>query len=247
MAGKGGAGKSVLAGTLARLLARAGEPVLALDSDLQPGMELALGVRAPQPPALMQAAVRGEDERWRLAPGVGPVRAVQRYAVEAPDGVRLLQCGKAGGPGVPAFMPAVQAYWRVIHGIGPARALRRWHFVGDLPAGPRQVGYGWVPFAERLLIVTEPSTMSMLAARRTAAVAAAATTAKLDFVANKIRADADVRRIEAFLGRRPIAAIPWDPAIADAERAGVAAIEHAAGGPALDEVRRLEALLRAGR
>ena len=36
--GKGGAGKSTLAGTFARLLGRAGEPVLALDSDPLPGM-----------------------------------------------------------------------------------------------------------------------------------------------------------------------------------------------------------------
>jgi hypothetical protein len=35
--------------------------------------------------------------RWRLKPGIGPVRAVQRYAAHAPDGTRLLQIGKAAG------------------------------------------------------------------------------------------------------------------------------------------------------
>ena len=41
--GKGGAGKSVIAGTTARLLARQGRRVLALDSDLLPGLSISLG------------------------------------------------------------------------------------------------------------------------------------------------------------------------------------------------------------
>ncbi|MDP8932341.1 MAG: AAA family ATPase, partial [Actinomycetota bacterium] len=36
--GKGGSGKSALAGTLARALARRGESVLVLDSDPMPGL-----------------------------------------------------------------------------------------------------------------------------------------------------------------------------------------------------------------
>jgi CO dehydrogenase maturation factor len=245
--GKGGAGKSVLAGTLARVLARSGEPVLALDSDLQPGLELSRGVRPPRPPALMEAAVRGDDRRWRLAPGVGPVRAVQRYAVAAPDGVRLLQCGKASGEGVPAIQPAIQAYWRVIHGIGTARSLSRWHFVGDLPAGPRQVGFGWVPFADRLLVVAEPSSMSLLAARRTIRVAAETTAAAVEVVAAKVRGREDARHIADFLGLEPIATVPWDAGVAEAERAGVAPIDHAPEGPAVAEITRLAAVLRTAR
>lgn len=67
--GKGGAGKSVISGTLARLLARRGHRVLALDSDTLPGMELSLGARAPAEPPLLHAAQRGENGRWRYKPG----------------------------------------------------------------------------------------------------------------------------------------------------------------------------------
>ena len=42
--GKGGAGKSFIAGTVARLLARRGDNVLALDIDTMPGTALTLGL-----------------------------------------------------------------------------------------------------------------------------------------------------------------------------------------------------------
>lgn len=42
--GKGGSGKSTVAGTMARLLGRSGEKVLALDSDPMPGLAISLGL-----------------------------------------------------------------------------------------------------------------------------------------------------------------------------------------------------------
>ena len=42
--GKGGAGKSAIAGTFARTLARQGDPVLAIDSDPLPGLAFSLGL-----------------------------------------------------------------------------------------------------------------------------------------------------------------------------------------------------------
>lgn len=74
VAGKGGAGKSVVAGTLARILAREGERVLALDSDMMPGLALNLGAEEPALPPLLEAAEKDENGRWRLKRGIGPAR-----------------------------------------------------------------------------------------------------------------------------------------------------------------------------
>jgi CO dehydrogenase maturation factor len=46
IAGKGGAGKTTIAGTLARQLARQGYEVLALDNDLNPNLPLTVGIPA---------------------------------------------------------------------------------------------------------------------------------------------------------------------------------------------------------
>ncbi|HZB98015.1 MAG TPA: AAA family ATPase, partial [Candidatus Sulfotelmatobacter sp.] len=44
VAGKGGTGKTVISGTLARILARRGHQVLAVDSDENPMLAISLGV-----------------------------------------------------------------------------------------------------------------------------------------------------------------------------------------------------------
>ena len=244
--GKGGAGKSMTAGTLARILARDGHRVLALDSDLLPGLELSLGVKPPPTPPLVDAAFRDEKGRWRFRPGVGPVRAVQRYALHAPDGVLLLQCGKTPPEGLPAIMPAVQAFYRVIHRIGDTATFRDWTLLGDLPAGPRQVAFGWVPYASRLLLIVEPTMQSMLAARRVARIGSQREAVVITPVANKVRSADDVRRIERFLGVRMSAVLPLDPAVAAAERAGVALIDHAPESPTVEALRGLARWLDAG-
>nr|MDQ6928786.1 AAA family ATPase [Actinomycetota bacterium] len=48
MVGKGGVGKTSISGTLARLLARRGRRVLAIDGDPNPNLALTLGVPPEQ-------------------------------------------------------------------------------------------------------------------------------------------------------------------------------------------------------
>jgi CO dehydrogenase maturation factor len=44
VAGKGGSGKTTLAGTLARALGRRGQAVLAIDADTNPNLAITLGL-----------------------------------------------------------------------------------------------------------------------------------------------------------------------------------------------------------
>jgi CO dehydrogenase maturation factor len=236
--GKGGAGKSVIAGTLARALARRGETVLALDSDLMPGLALSLGASAPPMPPLLDAAERREDGRWRLRKGIGPVRAIERYATAAPDGVRLLQCGKATEEGTKPIMGAVNAFYQVIHRLPAARSLSGWQMVGDLPAGPRQAAFDWAPYADTYLVVVEPTWKSVLTARRLARLARARGAVVVP-VASKVGDETAVARIEAMLGERVPAAVPADPAVSEAERLGLAPIDAAPEAPAVRAVAAL--------
>ena len=78
--GKGGAGKSTIAATFARLLARRGEPVLALDSDPMPGLAYSLGVAVDDCPIPDDVVVAGGDgePRWVLRPGLDAAAFVDR-------------------------------------------------------------------------------------------------------------------------------------------------------------------------
>ena len=236
--GKGGAGKSVIVGTLARLLARRGRRVLALDSDLQPGLAISLGATVPAEPPLVQAAERGEDGRWRLRRGIGPVRAIERYATDAPDGVRLLQIGKATEEGLKPVLPAINAFYAVIHRLDRPASLRGWAILGDLPAGPRQMAFGWAPYAERLLVVVEPTSQSILTARRIARLAGQRDL-EVALVVNKVVERGDARRVEARLSLPVLAAIPADEAVVAAEARGAALLDAAPAAPAVRALERL--------
>lgn len=237
--GKGGAGKSVLAGTMARLLARRGERVLALDSDLMPGLALSLGAEASGDPPLNDAAERPEGARWRLKKGIGPVRAVQRYSVDAPDEIRLLQVGKLGAEGLPPIVASIQAFYLVIHGLRDARAFHDWTIVGDLPAGPRQTAFDWAPYADTYLVVVEPSWKSALTARRVARIARSRGGVEARFVANKIEGSSDARRVEDMIGEPLLGVIPMDGAVGESDRLGVALIDHARQSAAVRAIERL--------
>ena len=242
--GKGGAGKSVIAGTMARLLARRGRPVLALDTDTVPGLALSLGLRPSATPPLREAVEEAGFGSWRFKKGIGPVRAVQRYSRLAPDGVRVLEIGDHPGTDAKSVTPSTQGFYQVIHGLPEARALRGWTFVGDHPAGPRQTAHDWAPYADTLLIVAEPMWKSALTARRLTDLARQRGTAVLP-LASKVKSTADFRRVEEMMGGPVVAAIPADEAVAEADRRGVALIDHAPSSPAVAAIDDLvEGLVR---
>lgn len=90
-AGKGGAGKTSISGTVARLLARSGRRVLAIDADSNPNLALTLGIdvgRLAAIPTLTSDLLDRSGERDRLTRSLEQLLAT--HALEGPDGVNLL-------------------------------------------------------------------------------------------------------------------------------------------------------------
>ncbi len=245
MVGKGGAGKSVIAGTMARLMARRGARVLALDSDPLPGLSLSLGSgpEAAEPP-LGEAAEQDENGRWGWKKGVGPVRAVQRYATGAPDGVRLVQLGKPPREGFGSIIGSSKAFYEIVHNIADARALRDWTFIGDLPAGPRQAAYDYAPYAHTYVVVVQPTAQSALTGRRVARIVRMhRRDAEVVFIANRVRETGDEHHVEKLIGEPVLASLPADDGVAAAERLGIAPIDYAPDSPAISAIERLVSTL----
>jgi len=239
VAGKGGSGKSVLSGTLARVLARRGHRVLAIDSDPMPGMAHSLGVAEPDAPLLMGAAEKPERGSWRLRGGIGPVAVVRRFTTVAPDGVRLMQLGKADKHGLNPVMGAVGAYLQVVRRLHEAKSLYGWAIVGDLPAGPRQPAAGFSPYAGLYIIVVEATSQSAMTGRRVARIARGPLGADVIFVASKVSDGEDRRRVERLLGEPVAFEIPADPAVTGAERRRLAVLDVAPDSPVVRAVERL--------
>ena len=245
VAGKGGVGKSVVAGTLARTFARRGHRVLAIDSDPMPGLARSLGTSDPETPPLLDAAEKPEGQRWRLRPGIGPARAVQRFSTSAPDGVRLLQLGKTGADGQVAIDGSVNAFLHVVHGMHNAPSLHAWTVIGDLAAGTRHPMVGFSPYAALYVVLAEGGSQSALTARRIIRFAREYRKADVLLVATKVVRTEDVARIEQLADERAALIIPADPAVTRAERAGSALLDVAPDSPAVAAIGELACLLEA--
>ena len=96
VAGKGGVGKTTVAGTVARALARSGESVLALDCDTNPMLGVSLGVGPERTDALVAVRQGLDDGDVDHQPSVEGM--VEVFGTEAPDGVRLVVASRLDRP-----------------------------------------------------------------------------------------------------------------------------------------------------
>ena len=107
IAGKGGTGKTTLAGTLARLLGQTGREVLAVDADTNPNLATTLGLGRAETrdivdlPRNLMARQTLEDGSTRVVFNADPEQIMEQYGVQAADNVRLIVMGKVhhGGAG----------------------------------------------------------------------------------------------------------------------------------------------------
>jgi len=92
VAGKGGSGKTSISGTMARLLARSGHQVLAIDGDSNPNLALTLGIPPDSigelPTLPRDLLVRTEGGGAKLRQSLDEV--CDSHSLKGPDGVTLL-------------------------------------------------------------------------------------------------------------------------------------------------------------
>jgi CO dehydrogenase maturation factor len=107
VAGKGGSGKTTLAGTLARVLGRRGQTVLAIDADSNPNLAITLGIPPeaaahiqPVPKEIMEDRLDASGKKLRVL-AIPYQDVMARYSVPAADSTRLLLMGRVdhGGAG----------------------------------------------------------------------------------------------------------------------------------------------------
>lgn len=225
--GKGGSGKSSISGTFARMLARRGKPVLALDSDPVPGMPYSLGIPVDDSPTPDDVVVEGPEggPRWVLRPGLDSEQFIDRYAAYAPDGVRYLQFGNTWGH-VSTLQRAQFAWSQVVKEMDPTS----WNVVGDLPGGTRQAMFGWAKYANVIAIVVEPTPKSIHVGRRLRNISKASWAPEnVIVVANKVEYPSDIEQIEDRLELPVIGAIPADGEVIAADKMAFAPLDRPAG------------------
>jgi CO dehydrogenase maturation factor len=243
--GKGGSGKTTTAAVLARVAARSGRSVLALDCDTNPnlGLSLGLGEEATEHLVTVREAVdTGAEEHAATADEI-----VERFGVEAPDGVRLavVTAIQNPEPGCPCC------------GISPEQLLGQLERPGRVVVADFEAGLGTVLRLSRdgddrvpvdvVVVVVEPTAKSLEVGRRAADAVRAAALGRVVVTANRVRGEGDVARVRAAFPGSELVLVPDDPAIVDAERAGRAPLDVAPDAPAVRALVELgEALVRPG-
>jgi len=105
IAGKGGTGKTTIAGTLARALAQAGREVLAIDADSNPNLAVTLGLPNARTqdilglPRSLMTRESQPDGTTKVVFTADPEQVLKEYGLVGPDGVRLAVMGKVGHGG----------------------------------------------------------------------------------------------------------------------------------------------------
>lgn len=223
--GKGGSGKSSLAGLLCAELSGRGEQVVAIDADTVPGLAQVLGMGPVEEWSLAGMAAR-RNGGWQLE-GT-PEEIVARCTREGPGGVRFLQIGNADA-GFADFELNRERNVDRWSGMVAFNTISRsyddqggWVIV-DLQGGTLQVAGGLVGTTGVALAVVEPFAKSVLTVRRFVEMGDWPAGLRLVAVANKVTGADDAAYLEASmadLGLPLWATVPDDPAVQGAERAG---------------------------
>lgn len=240
VAGKGKSGKTILAGTLARVFAQEGADVLAIDDDHDPNLAVSLGVGPNTdvpalPDDLITRAETPDDEpSWEFTGE--PQAIVEEYGIGAPDGVTLLRsCEVVAKGGHMGRSHATVALLLVDDIWGRPEVS-----IVDMTAGLEV--FGVLKYVDVLAIVVQPSYKSLKIVQKLYTFAREYDMPDVRVIANDVRSDGDVKRIEAYcsdLGLDVSTVIANDDAIHEAEVGGTSPVDVDKDSPGVEAIREL--------
>ncbi|MDQ3455246.1 MAG: AAA family ATPase [Actinomycetota bacterium] len=216
--GKGGVGKTTVAGLVARAFVERGRTVVAIDTDSNPNLGLSLGLTLAQTeaiPVLPRSIIVGSGGSTTAE------RLVADYGRPTPAGPTLLSAIRVAEAGAGC----------TCGGHATVRGMLSDALSGvdvvlvDMEAGLEHLSRsgGTLAYADVLLVVCEPTRKSVLTATRTAALAEELGIPRTLAVGNKAQSAEDVEFFTATLNEGGLSlatVIPFDQQVARADRAG---------------------------
>ncbi len=250
VSGKGGSGKTTITGLIARIMARDGHKVLAIDADPNPNMGLAMGVSRERVEALSaipttMAHWEEDDNGQAFVKMHAPLAQIAAdYGINAPDGIRLLVTGQISEAGAGCACSSHTLARGLMADVGDWAEF----ILTDMEAGLEHLSRGTTEHADIMLVVVEPYFRSLDTGARAAPLARALGIPNIFFVANKIRRESEEQAVQELADKKGfelISMIPHDECFPEADRLGFSPLDFAPMSPAVQEITRLARKLEA--
>ncbi len=251
--GKGGVGKTFVSANIARLFAREGYKVIAIDVDSNPTLGMSLGVSqdildtitpiADQADLVHErTAIPGAPGTFRLNPQVSDL--LDSFSVKAPDNVRLLVAGdiKTEQGCMCGAHALIKALFR--HLVYSQSEL----VIFDMEAGLENFGRGTLKRVQHLIVVTEPSRQSKATLSRIADLAheMGLPSERIWVIFNKWPDSNEKPLFDLVekIGAKFLGVIPYSMEIAKADMEGTPLIDSNKDSPVLATISQLKTQLK---
>lgn len=228
ISGKGGVGKTTLAGVMARILAAEGRKVLAVDADPDSNFSSAIGLPKELAEKLLPIASMSSliEERTGAKKGTfGSLFKLNPKVDDLPEelgvnykGIKLLLLGCIPQGGGGCFCPENVLLKNLVRHL---LVQREEALIIDMEAGLEHLGRGSTGHVDALIVVVEPGQRAINTARQIKKLAEDLNIKKIMIVGNKVTSQEDRRMIEESLSEFPILGhMSFNPKILQADREG---------------------------
>ncbi|MGA2316013.1 MAG: carbon monoxide dehydrogenase accessory protein CooC [Thermodesulfobacteriota bacterium] len=228
ISGKGGVGKTTLAGVMARILAHRGRKILAIDADPDSNLASAIGLPKESlarlsPIASMTSMI---EERTGAKKGsYGTMFKLNPKVDDLPDdmgvtyaGVKLLLLGCIPQGGGGCFCPENILLKNLVRHL---LVQRDEALIIDMEAGLEHLGRGSTGYVDALIIVVEPGQRAINTAKQIKKLGEDLHIKKIMIVGNKVTSEEDRRIIEESLSDFPVLGhMSFNPKVLQADREG---------------------------
>jgi len=229
ISGKGGVGKTTLAGIMVRILAERGYKILAIDADPDSNLASAIGIdeeklKSTKPLAQMTEFIEERTNAkkgtygsfFKLNPLVDDIP--ERFAVEK-DGIKLVVLGNIQQGGGGCFCPENVLLKSLLSYILIERGES---VIVDMEAGLEHLGRGTAEYVDVLIVVVEPGQRSFQTAYQVRKLSQDLGIQRLYIVGNKVMDVSDDEFIRKNLeGFTVLGSMSYNEKIIDADKRGV--------------------------
>jgi CO dehydrogenase maturation factor len=249
IAGKGGVGKTVIAGSIAWSLARSGFTTLAIDADSSPNLALTLGLSQEEAARIVPVLENQkliEQKTGTEFSGVYNLNftvddIVRDYSIPTPAGVHLLVMGAVKSAGSGCACPANTVIRSLLRHLVVDRDEA---VVLDMEAGLEHLGRATAEAVDWMLVVSDANRKSLITAATIADMARKAGIAHVALVGNRVENKEQNDIISTFASEHNIqmlGVVPFDAAVEESGIRGspVMDLEDTPAFLAIDEIRRL--------